>query len=124
MPIQESGENYLKSIFTLSLHKDEVHAIDVVNDLGLSKPSVSVALKKLRDEGYITIDEHNHLHLTEKGDEVATKIYERNSTVYGLLVSLGVDPNIAKIDACRIEHDIHDESFQAIKQLAESIKKD
>lgn len=122
MPIQESGENYLKTIFILSLHQSEVHAIDIVNYLDFSKASVSIALKKLKDDGYIIVDGHNHIFLTEKGDMVATQIYEKNSTIYSLLIKLGVDSDIAKIDACKIEHDINDQTFQALKKLYETMQ--
>ncbi len=116
MAVLESGENYLESVHKLSLSKEKVHAIDVVNDLGFSKPSVSVMLKKLKDEGYITIDEENGLHLTDEGEKIAIKIYDRHTTLTAILVKLGVDEKVAEEDACKIEHDLEDETFAAIKK--------
>ena len=116
MPILESGENYLESILKLSQTKDGVHAIDVVNDLGFSKASVSTMLKKLKDDGYITIDGENHLHLTDMGLQIAEKIYERHKVITDILIKLGVNEVIAEEDACKVEHDLTEESFAAIKK--------
>lgn len=116
MSLLESGENYLESVYKLSLSKNEVHAIDVVNDLNFSKPSVSIMLKKLKDEGYLTIDNENHLHLTEVGLKIAMKIYDRHTTLKNILLHLGVKDEVAEEDACKIEHDLTDESFDAIKK--------
>ena len=116
MAILESGENYLESILKLSQTKDGVHAIDVVNDLNFSKASVSTMLKKLKDEGYITIDGENHLHLSDKGLAIAEKIYERHKVITDILIRLGVDPVIAEDDACKVEHDLTEDSFAAIKK--------
>ena len=116
MALFESGEDYLEAILMVSERKPEVHAIDVVNELGFSKPSVSIALKKLRESGYITIDENNHLHLTEMGMNVANKIYERHKILTHILEKLGVDSENAENDACRLEHDLSDASWNAIKK--------
>ncbi len=116
MSILESGENYLESILKLSETKDGVHAIDVVNDLGFSKASVSTMLKKLKEDGYITIDGENHLHLTNSGLEIAEKIYERHKVITDILIKLGVDARVAEEDACKVEHDLTEESFWAIKK--------
>ena len=116
MALFESGEDYLEAILMVSERKLEVHAIDVVNGLGFSKPSVSIALKKLRESGYITIDENNHLHLTELGMNVANKIYERHKILTHILEKLGVDSENAENDACRLEHDLSDASWNAIKR--------
>jgi Mn-dependent DtxR family transcriptional regulator len=116
MALFESGEDYLEAILMVSERKPEVHAIDVVNELGFSKPSVSIALKKLRESGYITIDENNHLHLTELGMNVANKIYERHKILTHILEKLGVDSENAENDACRLEHDLSDASWNAIKR--------
>lgn len=116
MAILESGENYLESILKLSQTKDGVHAIDVVNDLNFSKASVSTMLKKLKDEGYITIDGENHLHLSDKGLAIAEKIYERHKVITDILIRLGVDPVTAEDDACKVEHDLTENSFAAIKK--------
>ncbi|MBQ2471621.1 MAG: metal-dependent transcriptional regulator [Acholeplasmatales bacterium] len=124
MALFESGEDYLEAILMVSERKPEVHAIDVVNELGFSKPSVSIALKKLRESGYITIDENNHLHLTELGMNVANKIYERHKILTHILEKLGVDSENAENDACRLEHDLSDASWNAIKRYyTENLKK-
>ena len=115
MSIFESGEDYLEAILMVSENKSEVHAIDIVNELGFSKPSVSIALKKLKEQGYITIDLNNHLHLTDSGMDVAKKIYERHKVLTSILESLGVNKETAEDDACKLEHDLSDESWNAIK---------
>ncbi len=120
MPIFESGEDYLETILMLSESQDSVHAIDVVSKLGLSKPSVSIALKKLKESGYLTIDHNNHIHLTETGLEVANKIYERHKVLTDLLIRLGVSKDTAEEDACRLEHDMSDESWNKIKAYYEN----
>ncbi|MGM9970455.1 MAG: metal-dependent transcriptional regulator [Anaeroplasma sp.] len=117
----ESGENYLESILKLSKKQNEVHAIDVVNDLGFSKPSVSIALKKLKEQEFITIDDYSHIHLTNSGKEIAEKIYERHTIITAILIKLGVDAGIAENDACKIEHDLSNESFDAIKDYYNKI---
>ena len=116
MRLFESGEDYLEAILMVSERKNEVHAIDIVNELGYSKPSVSIALKKLRAQNFITIDENNHLHLTDKGLDIATKIYERHKVLTDILVKLGVNLKTAEDDACMLEHDLSDESWEAIKK--------
>lgn len=117
MSLLESGENYLESILRLSKTQTEIHAIDIVNSLGFSKPSVSIALKKLREDGYIQIDSNSHITLTDTGLEIAQKIYERHVTIMNLLIYLGVDETTAEIDACKIEHDLSNTTFHAIKDL-------
>lgn len=119
MSLLESGENYLEVIYRLSKTQAEIHAIDIVNDLGFSKPSVSIALKKLRDEQYITIDNYSHIHLTEIGFTIAKKVYERHEVLTNLFIKLGVNADIAEADACKIEHDLSDETFTAIKKFYE-----
>ncbi len=116
MGILESGENYLETIYALSKIKDIVRAVDIATELGYSKPSVSVAMKNLRENGYITV-EKGSINLTEKGLEVATRIYERHKILKGFFMELGVDEKIASSDACLIEHDISEESFLAIKNF-------
>ena len=116
MGLFESGEDYLEAILMVSERKNEVHAIDVVNELGYSKPSVSIALKKLKEQEYITIDEFNHLHLTKKGLDIAKKIYERHKILTSILEKLGVDEKNAEKDACKLEHDLSDVSWEAIKK--------
>ena len=116
MSLYESGEDYLEAILMVSERKDEVHAKDIVDELGFSKPSVSIALKKLKEQGYLTIDEMNHLHLTEKGLEIATNIYERHRILTLILESIGVSKQTAEDDACKIEHDLSEESWMQIKK--------
>lgn len=117
MSLLESGENYLESIYRLSMIKEGVHAIDIVNDLGYSKPSVSIALKKLKEKNYLIIDSESHIILTQSGLEIAKRIFERHQVISTLLVKLGVDKNTADEDACKIEHDLSKESFEALKNL-------
>ena len=114
MKIQESAEDYLEAILFLGKSHEHVRSIDVVHHLGLSKPSVSVYLKNLRVNGYINVDDKGYLSLTEEGMKIASKIYERHETLAHLFMSLGVNET-AYEDACRIEHDLSDETFQALK---------
>ncbi len=115
MKIQESAENYLETILVISHRKGMVRSIDIVNELEFSKPSVSVAMKNLRENGYIEMDKDGYIMLLDKGREIAEKIYERHTTLSKYLVALGVDSVVAAEDACRIEHVISAESFEAIK---------
>ena len=115
MKIQESAENYLETILILSQRQPQVRSIDIATELGFSKPSVSVAMKNLRDNGYVTVNDHGHISLTSKGLQIAETIYERHTLLSSWLEYLGVDSAIAAQDACRIEHVISPESFQAIK---------
>ena len=118
MQIRESAENYLETILILSQRKGkgEVRSIDIVNELEFSKPSVSVAMKNLRENGYITVDKDGYIRLTDKGLEIAEKMYERHTLLSQWLIKLGVDEKDAEEDACRMEHDISAESFAAIKK--------
>lgn len=115
MKIQESAEDYLEAILYLSERNEHVRSIDVVHHLGLSKPSVSVYLKNLRVNGYINMDDKGYLNLTESGMNIAVKIYERHKILSQIFISLGVSEDTAYKDACRIEHDLSDETFQALK---------
>ncbi len=115
MKIQESAENYLETILILLRRKGAVRSIDIVNELQFSKPSVSIAMKNLRENGYIDMDENGFITLLEPGREIAEKIYERHTFLSQWLASIGVDPDIAAEDACRIEHVISAQSFAAIK---------
>ncbi len=116
MNIHESAEDYLESIYMLSMEKASVRSIDVANALGYSKPSVSVAMKQLEENGYIRRDEDRFLHLEEKGLAIAKRIYERHETIAAILMSLGVCQETAYKDACKMEHDISDESFGCIQE--------
>lgn len=121
MALFESGENYLEAILMLSETQETVHAIDIVSKLGLSKPSVSIALKKLKDDEYINIDQNNHIHLTNKGLDIAKKIYERHVILTSILIKLGVNKDVAEEDACKLEHDLSDESWSAIKEHSKKL---
>ena len=118
MQIRESAENYLETILILSQRKGkgEVRSIDIVNELEFSKPSVSVAMKNLRENGYIAVDKDGYIRLTDKGLEIAEKMYERHTLLSQWLIKLGVDEKVAVEDACRMEHVISAESFAAIKK--------
>ena len=117
MRLLESGEMYLETILVLSKEKSAVRSLDVAEYMGFSKPSVSRAVALLKSGGYITVDADGYLALTEAGYEVADKIYERHTVLSVFLASLGVGKVTAAEDACKIEHDISDESFEAIKRL-------
>lgn len=116
MKIQESAENYLETILMLGQSGQPVRSIDIVNELGFSKPSVSVAMKKLRENGYIHMDNDGHITLSDIGAEIAEKMYERHTLLSSFLIKLGVDEKIAVEDACRIEHVISPETFQKLKE--------
>lgn len=115
MKIQESAENYLETILMLEQSKGRVRSIDIAVELGFSKPSVSVAMKNLRENGYIEMDENGYITLLGPGKAIAEKIYERHTFLSQWLTSIGVDPDIAAEDACRMEHVISAQSFEAIK---------
>ena len=116
MSIQESGEMYLETIFVLSQKGNPVRSIDISEHMGYSKPSVSRAMGILRSGGYILVDKEGHITLTESGDRVARKIYERHTILSKMLRQLGVDEKTAADDACKMEHAISDASFEAIKK--------
>lgn len=119
MIIRESAENYLETIYMLQKKNGNVRSIDIVGMLGLTKPSVSVAMKSLRENGYITMDSSTgFITLTEKGVPIALKMYERHTLLSELLVRLGVDPETAAEDACRMEHVISAQTFEALKKHA------
>ena len=111
MRMQESPEDYLEAILVLSRELGNVRSIDVANHLGYSKPSISVAMKRLRENGYVTLDDHGNLMLTGSGLSIALKIYERHLVLSQFLISIGVDEEVAKKDACRMEQEISDEGF-------------
>ncbi len=116
MKIQESAENYLETIYILRKEMGSVRSIDVVNHLGFSKPSVSNAMKQFRENGYVTVDDGGFITLTDLGLEVAEKMYKRHEVLTKVLISLGVSDETAREDACRIEHYLSDESFEAIEK--------
>lgn len=116
MKTNESTENYLETILILSKKLPVVRSVDIANELGFKKPSVSIAMKNLKEKEYITVMEQGYIFLTESGREIAEMIYERHEFLTGWLVSMGVDEKIAAEDACRIEHVVSKESFEAIKR--------
>ena len=116
MNLQESGEMYLETIYILSKRMSGVRAIDVCAYMGYSPPSVSRAVGLLKNGGYLTVEDNGYLRLTEEGLFVANKMYERHTTLAGFLTRLGVSPDVAAEDACKMEHVISDESFDAIKR--------
>ncbi len=119
MKIHESAENYLETIYMLGKEKGNVRSIDIVNELGFTKPSVSIAMRNLRESGYINMDQiTGFITLTEAGESVAKKMYERHTVLSDLLIRLGVSKETAQEDACRIEHVISAESFDALKKHA------
>ena len=116
MPIHASAEDYLETILILKNRIGAVRSIDIANELSYSKPSVSIAMKNLRENGYIKVGEGGFITLEPSGMAIASKIYERHTLFSNWLVNLGVDPKTAAEDACRIEHVISDESFDALKR--------
>lgn len=122
MPIHESGENYLEAIHMLGEKQGSVRSIDVVNHLGFSKPTVSVAVHTLERNGFLTITPEGYLCLTPAGREVAERIYERHQVLSSILMALGVPEDIALEDACKLEHDLSELSFDKIKQFYHRLK--
>lgn len=123
MIIKESAENYLETILMLKKEKGYVRSIDIANELGVTKPSVSVAMKAFREEGYITVDETGGISLTEKGTEIANKVYEKHEIIAKALMAIGVNEKTAYEDSCKIEHDISNETFEKLKIFLEMNKK-
>ena len=121
MQLKESGEMYLETIYVLSKKNPFVRAIDVGEYMGYSKPSVSRAMGLLKEGGYVTSDKEGHLKLTDLGIEVAEKTYDRHTTLSAYFESLGVSKDVATADACKIEHVISDETFEAIKNHSKGI---
>ena len=116
MNLQESGQMYLETILILSKESTHVRSIDVCEHMGFSKPSVSRAVGLLKSGGYILVDKDGYITLTEEGRDIAQKIYDRHRVLTDFLISLGVEEETASADACKIEHHISDESFEAIKK--------
>ena len=121
MQLQESGQMYLETILVLSRSLPAVRSIDIVEHMGYSKPSVSRAMGLLKNGGFIEVDEDGYITLTQDGREVATKIYERHTILTRALVLLGVDPDTASEDACKMEHAISDTSIAAIKKFLDNL---
>lgn len=116
MTVNESAENYLETILILSRKRPVVRSVDIAEELGFKKSSVSVAMKHLREKEHITVTKEGFIYLTDTGREIAEMIYERHERLSEWLTRLGVDPKVAAEDACRIEHVISKESFEAIKR--------
>lgn len=119
MVIHESAENYLETILILSKRQGQVRSIDIATELNFSKPSVSVAMKNLRQNGYIVVDDNGHIALTDAGLQIANNVLERHQVITRVLVSIGVSPEVATEDACRMEHVISEETFNALKAYTE-----
>ena len=119
MKIKESAENYLETILVLSKKIGSVRSIDVANEMNFTKASISIAMKRLREDEYITVNPDGIITLTPKGKDVATKVYERHQLIARLLISLGVNEDVAYEDSCKIEHDLSQESFEKIKEYYE-----
>ena len=124
MAVSEAIENYLETIYILSQRQNEVHAIDICTYLSYSRPTVSIVLRQMRENGLVTVNEDNHIHLTEEGLAIASRIYERHTVLSELLMSLGVRQETALRDACKIEHDLSDETFEAIKRHARRMRRE
>ena len=123
MKIHESAEDYLEQILMLKEQKGSVRSIDIAVAMGFSKPSVSIAMKKLRENGYISVDADGFITLEEPGLEIARRIYDRHRKLTAFFVALGVDPDIAAHDACKIEHDLSEETYSKMIAFAEQYKK-
>lgn len=123
MAHNESAENYLETILMLSQKRPVVRSVDIANELGFKKSSVSIAMKNLREKNHITVTEEGFIYLTDAGREIAEMVYERHEVISECLVRLGVSKDIADEDACRIEHILSDESFDAIKKALNALGK-
>lgn len=119
MVIHESAEDYLESILRLQEKLGSVRSIDIANELGYSKPSISIAMKKLRENGYIAMAEDGAITLNASGMEIASRVYGRHKTITRFFTLLGVSPEIASEDACKVEHDLNDETFARITEFVE-----
>ena len=119
MNIHESGEDYLETILMLCEEHGSARSVDIAAHLGVTKPSVSFAMKKLRENGYIHLGDDSRITLTERGDTIARRMLERHRLLAGFLVRLGVSEEVARADACKIEHDLSDETFTAIQRHVE-----
>lgn len=116
MIIKESAENYLEAILMLKKKKGNVRSVDIANHLNFTKPSVSVAMKSFREEGYVIVDGDGNITLTEKGMKIAERVYERHEIIAKALIALGVDEDTAYEDSCKIEHDLSQQTFDKLKE--------
>ena len=124
MHLQESGEMYLETVYILSKKSESIRSIDICEYMGYSKPSVSRAVGLLKNGGYVTVDAKGYITLTSEGKSVAEKMFERHTMLTDFLVKLGVDKDIASEDACKIEHHISEESFEAIKKHVNAFQRE
>lgn len=120
--VTEATENYLETLLILSQRLEEVHAIDICTELGYSRPTVSVFLKGMREKGLVDIDCNNHIWLTEAGRAIAEPIYERHNILLRMLELMGVEPKTAAIDACKMEHDLSEETYSCIRKFVDRMK--
>ena len=120
MTIQKSAEDYLEAMLMLKAERGYIRSIDIAEKLGVTKPSVSYATKRLRENGYISMDQAGMIVLTDTGREIAERIFERHELITKLFVKIGVSPETAREDACKIEHDLSAETFEAIRKSVES----
>ena len=120
MNIHESAENYLESILKLREDRGMVRSIDIAHELGVSKPSVSIAMRNLRENGYIQVDNDGFIALLPPGEEIAQRIYDRHKLLTQIFIRLGVSPETAAADACKVEHDLSDETYGKIKAHVEA----
>ena len=116
MAVSEAIENYLETIYILSQQQNEVHAIDICSYLSYSRPTVSIVQRQMREHGLVTVNQENHIFLTEEGLRIASRVFERHEVLTAMLIKLGVSRETALRDACKIEHDLSDETFEAIKR--------
>lgn len=123
MAITEAVENYLETILILSQKQPDVHAIDVCSYLGYSRPTVSIILKKMKEEGLVSVDGDNHIRLTDAGRIVAERVYDRHQVLTGFFEMIGVSKDTAAEDACLVEHDLSDETFALLKSHYNKIRK-
>lgn len=123
MQIHESAEMYLETILVLQKRLGDVRSIDIANEMHFSKPTISIAMKKFKEEGYIHVDSDGYITLSEKGLAIANRVLERHEVLSAALIALGVDEETAKSDACKMEHDISEKTFSCIKEFLNNTKK-
>ena len=123
MNIHESAENYLEAIYVLNEQNGQVRSIDIARHMNFSKPTISIAMRQFREDGYITVDDNGLISLTEKGLEVANRVYMRHQLLTDALLALGVSEETAEADACKIEHDISEETLECIKRHMDAMQK-
>ena len=123
MQIHESAENYLEAIFVLKEQNGQVRSIDIARHMGFSKPTISIAMRQFREEGYVIVDENGFISLTDKGLAVADRVYKRHQVLTTALMAIGVSEETAEADACKIEHDISDETLSCIQRHMEQYQR-